>query len=109
MADERVEPSLWDTLASALGFGGDSSPREREMVMSPAPEKPTFTRRSDEDATMFSLRRSGKLREWEAIMRQRELDPDSFMVPAAMAEGTEGASRYNRDQTIDQAVTDAGG
>ncbi len=107
MADD-TEESLWDTLAGVFGFGGDGSPRQREMVMSPAPAKPTFTRRPDEDATMFSLRRSGKIREWEAIMRQRELDPDSFMVPAAQAEGTEGASRYNRDQAIDQALEDAG-
>lgn len=99
--------SLYDTIVGFFG-GGDESPREREMVMSPAPEKPTFTRQEGEDSTAFSIRKRLKTREWEALMRQREDFPADFMVPAAEAEGTEDVSRYNRQQQIDQALEDAG-
>ena len=105
---ERTEPGLWDVIAGFFG-SDDTSPREREMVMSPPPERPQLTQRADEDSTSFSIRKSLKMREWESLMRQREIDPDSYMVPAAEAEGTADQSRFERGQAIDDAVTAAGG
>lgn len=100
--------SLYDTIVGFFGGGDETSPREREMVMSPAPVKPTFTQQEGEDRTAFNIRKRLKMREWEALIRQRESFPEDFMVPAAEAEGTEDTSRYNRQQQIDQALEDAG-
>lgn len=106
MADD----SLWGTIAGFLGGGGEATPREREMVMSPPPPKPELVQQGNEDSTAFRIRQRQAQRAWENEMREREDFPQDFMVPAAQAAPeTSEESRYNRRDTIDAAVREAGG
>jgi hypothetical protein len=97
-------------LVAAFGDDEDASPKEREMVRSPAPKPPVFVQGEDEEDMDFRLRRKREKRAYDKLLRDMEASPENYMVPAAaaQAEATEEISRYERGQQLLAAEQELG-
>ncbi len=111
MAEEETK-GFFESLFS---FGDDDkSPREREMVMSPDPPKPTVDRADFPDGSSGTLEYKMRVRkveqEWKQLMRDREDNPQNYMVPAAHAEAdpTKEHAAYTREQDIEETMREMG-
>jgi len=101
---EVEELGFWESLFS--GDDDDKSAREKEMVMSAPPPKPQLDPDDYSDNLAYRMAKRKADNEYKRLMEDRELNPDTYLVPAAHAEAdpTKEHGAFTRQQQLDEAL-----